>query len=479
MTTKEYPSNKMKAIPKEIAYVRMQKKFACSGPTRAINQLFLNENLADFHFIFNSNNDNKKKPLKSPLKLPIHKNILSAISPVFHTMFYGSLIEKDEVEIVDASYDAFKEFLQFFYLTDVTLTMEHVPSVMYLGDKYEVGDCLDKCARFLSEHLTGKTVCWAYELAILFKCKELIDRCNMITKFESLVVFHSNYFLECSRETLCHILKLEPLRCRNTDVFDACIAWAKAACQRNGLDKNQPQNIRAQLGDVFYEIPFARFTRDDFFDIISPNIKLFEEKELDEVIQMIASTKFLPTIFIKTISSTEELLPNEIIECSRVIANSFCIKEIETTTFSSNKPLLLHGFVCANVYEYRRESSQYFDVKFPISDIIITTKTFDKVDNSYSSCLLLAGETNLVTHGENRVELPMPIRIDAGTRCEIRLKQEVPPLSCTFATLKSIIRIKPDIEIRFHSDAELDYDNTATGLVTGLLIERLPKTDEG
>lgn len=41
----------------------------------------------------------------------------------------------------------------------------------------------------------------------------------------------------------------------------------------------------------------------------------------------------------------------------------------------------------------------------------------------------------------------------------------------TSATLKPLLRLVPDVEFLFQSDAILDNGNTATGLVTGFLVD--------
>ncbi|XP_055303109.1 kelch-like protein 41a [Sitodiplosis mosellana] len=439
--------------------------FSSNAAARATKKLFLDEDSANFHFVFDSDNDR-------PMKLPVHKIILAAASPVFHTMFYGSLEEKTEVEIVDVSFGAFKEFLQYFYLADVTLTMEHVPGVMYLGEKYEITECSDACSTFLMQNLTADTVCWAYEVAVLFKRKDLMEFCNTLAKSEISAVVQSRCFMECDQKVLRHILKLDPLSGPNTDVFQACIAWAKSACQQKGLDGDQPQNVRDQLGQAFYEMPFALISQANFFNFVPPNATLFANEDLVEIIQMVASSEFQPTKFVKWASAQGS--NNQSIRLSRIVNDSFVIKNIETTTFSSNKSLMLKGISFANVYHFNKEKWTYFVVKFPISKITITTKGHDdQPQKKKSPKILFNGEITLVTHGTNQVDLPSPILIKPGIKYEICLQQEVPPSSYTFNTLKPLLRFGPDVEIRFHPDTKLGYENTATGLVTGLSVERL------
>lgn len=100
--------------------------------------LYLSEKAADVYLIFESGE-----------RIPAHKPLLVAASEVFDTMFFGSMPEKGDVKMVDVSADAFKEFLQFFYFNKVPLTIQNIGHVMYLGDKYDVAECMKLCETFL------------------------------------------------------------------------------------------------------------------------------------------------------------------------------------------------------------------------------------------------------------------------------------------------------------------------------------------
>src|SRR3978361_326675 len=92
-----------------------------SAASEVIAKMYLNEDLADVHFEFNVDDDVQK--------VPANKSVLAALSPVFYTMFFGSMKEGSVVKIADADADSFKEFLQFFYLGEVTLSMENLETV--------------------------------------------------------------------------------------------------------------------------------------------------------------------------------------------------------------------------------------------------------------------------------------------------------------------------------------------------------------
>ncbi|XP_031636068.1 BTB/POZ domain-containing protein 6-B-like [Contarinia nasturtii] len=133
-------------------------------------KLYLNDELADVRFAFSVNGVDQK--------VPANKANLAALSPVFFSMFYGTLKEGNEVKIVDASAEGFKDFLQFFYLSEVTLKMENIETVVRLADKYDVLGYVDACAMFLKSQLSANNLCWGYQLALFLKNKSFIEFCE-------------------------------------------------------------------------------------------------------------------------------------------------------------------------------------------------------------------------------------------------------------------------------------------------------------
>lgn len=106
---------------------RVQKK---------IGQMYLNTRMADVHFVFGADTESREE-------VPAHKIILSLQNDVFDAMFFGPLKVDAKVPIDHTSASAFKDFLQFFYKSQVTLTSENVDKVLDLCKMYEMNDCLN------------------------------------------------------------------------------------------------------------------------------------------------------------------------------------------------------------------------------------------------------------------------------------------------------------------------------------------------
>lgn len=198
-------------------------------------------------------------------KIPAHKTLLSICSPVFEAMFYGPLKEKNEIPIVDASADAFREFLQFFYFDEVTLELdaENLFEVMNLCKKYQLNDCLNVCVMALKDTLTNEDMCWGYQIAILMELDELKRFCEQKIQENAEKILKSDSFLDCDKKTFDKILKLVHFNCEALVIVGACMLWAEAECERKGLD-GKLTNIKEQFGDSFSQIPFDELTRNQY-----------------------------------------------------------------------------------------------------------------------------------------------------------------------------------------------------------------------
>lgn len=211
---------------------------------RRNENLYLDPRTSDVCFVFSEDTD----------RVPAHKCILSIVSPVFDAMFYGSMIEKGDVLIVDASASAFREFLQFFYLSKVELTPENIGVVTNLCNKYELNEAMKVCEAPLQMSLRNNEIAWGYEIAYFFELENLKRFCeNKIVEYPQEILT-SDSFLECSRKSVDAILQLVDSECSAQVIINACMEWAKAECVRDNLEADT-ENLKTSLGDLFNRLP--------------------------------------------------------------------------------------------------------------------------------------------------------------------------------------------------------------------------------
>lgn len=254
---------------------------------RDIAKLHLDEDTADVRFVFRV--ENKRQ------QIPAHKSLLAARSDVFKAMFYGALKEDGDISIVDSSIAAFKEFLQFFYLTNVSLTMDNISDVVNLAKKYNVVDsALATCSLFLQDNVTEDNVCFVYNLAIFFDLGQLQERCEEVIVRCTNKVFSSTNLLECDRSILKRILQIDQFNCPEMNAFLACMNWMKAKTKQTNVTQ---ETVRNYLGDVFNEIRFKSMSLEDFADLSLEYGQIFTLEEYRDIIHMIRSAEFQSTMF--------------------------------------------------------------------------------------------------------------------------------------------------------------------------------------
>lgn len=305
-----------------------------------ISKMYLHCDSADINFLFPN----------EEIKVWAHKSILTMASPVFAAMFFGPMKENRIVIMVDATSSAFKEFLQFFYQSEVTLTMENIDAVARLADKYEMLECVNACASYVKSNLSKNTMIWGYQLAVALKNESLQKFCEENIQTYKSDIFQSNAFLRCDKTIIEHILNMETLFCDEFDLFKACIEWARSVCRGHGLNENDPKTVRKQLGTCFQLIRFGTMDRKDVSEILSNHLyqELFTREELVEI--MCAAYPDMMTL----LDTRSRSLPifkwdgTQSLIISRTESSNdrnVYIKRRESTWFSTSVPLLLGGTI--------------------------------------------------------------------------------------------------------------------------------------
>lgn len=218
-----------------------------------------------------------------------HRCVLAALSPKYKAQFYGAMSEKDVIHISGTSYDAFTEFLQFFYADEVTLSIRNIEDVLNLAKQSLVDDLITECINFLCDAVGLDKLLWFYRLAMQYEIESLENVCSTYITGNVLAVFKTSDFLSCENDMLCHILTLSSsLNCDFIDLFDGCILWARAKCQQNEIDASNTANLRAILGVAFHEIPFSSMSPQEFSIICNNYSGLLSAQESMDILMAIA-----------------------------------------------------------------------------------------------------------------------------------------------------------------------------------------------
>lgn len=266
----------------------VEQKFIMAAQRRLANPMvatsyqkyFLDESSADVKFLFVLEDGTERR-------IAAHKIILAAKSPVFHSMFFGEMKEIGDITIVGASCDAFVEFLQFFYLDNLTLTLANIAEVMALADRYLVPMCLDICETFFTDNLELNNIWLGIELADMYSRTEMKGLLLSKICINLRDAFASASSSQCSHGLLKEILQSD-LKCPPMQIFAACLKWAEHKCAENGLAATM-ENRKEQLGDFIQLIPFKLMSPGEINDCVTKYNPLFDTVVLTDIVKVLTT----------------------------------------------------------------------------------------------------------------------------------------------------------------------------------------------
>lgn len=242
-----------------------------------ISAYYLDDKFADVVFVFKTEDDEQQC-------VHAHRIILAAKSPAFQVLLYGFHREEMHIAIddTDRTSSEFAEFLQFFYLENVELTIENIHGVMYFIDKYQITECFDVCDTFLIQQ---EDIVLSMEEAVTHNRFELVIIC--LRKMNKLLcnMFATKSFFKCEKDILKDILESGELKCSPVHTFNSCVKWAELKCVKSKLDPALV-NCRQQLRDVFHLIPFEKMAGEDIKQCVWKYSELFERCDLIDLFRL-------------------------------------------------------------------------------------------------------------------------------------------------------------------------------------------------
>lgn len=430
-----------------------------------IKDKYLNPDGADFWFVFGDE------------KVPGHRFVLETMSPWLNKMLNGSLPVEREANMSNCgiTVEAFKEFLRFLYLGEVNFTMDNIEEIINLAKLSLVDEFFVECEYFLIKSLTIENMFMAYKLALLYDANRLKDHCEEEIGLNAEEGLKTSAFLNFSYELLENLLKCDALTCEEKYIFDACIAWAKAACERNGQDPMVLENIRAQLKDALYQIRFNLMTKEEAADCILSFRALFTIEELEEIICMIGRKTEFQT---KKFNWTERKLRLQLqrknkreLMCSRYrFFMSYFLhyfRLVEQTTFESNKRLILNGFSCEGIWDplfhYPGNMMQYL-VDVTISKI--NSNDHDDIRQIFNQPMVLNFTENPKRYFSKiaHIKFEPAILIQPMCKYMIKLQFATQPLIRSNCALERRVRVDHNIVIKF---------DDGSGAISSLNISRI------
>lgn len=227
-----------------------------------------NKELSDFRIKFA--NDTKE--------IWVQKCILRTAGEYFFTMLSHEFKEgnKNEVTLRDVDYDAFYQLLQFYYFPKVQVSLENVWEVIGLAKYFLLDKIENQCIQQISHILTSDNVCTCLHYALSYDFCDLINQCLKLISFDTNEILKTKDFLCCSKDTLQIILKANVTDCKEIDILNACLNWAKNACVKNGKNPHEMKDVKEEIGDCLKAIQFGAMKPEERKNCVEANKGLFE-----------------------------------------------------------------------------------------------------------------------------------------------------------------------------------------------------------
>lgn len=375
-------------------------------PLEIMSKMYLNPEFADVFIICKSADGNGIQ------RIPAHKSILMLSSRVFEAMFSGLYKENREVVIDDTFAESMKEFLQFLYLAEGTITMENVFEIINLAEKYEINWCMKYCTTFLQQNLTIDNVCQSYASAILFKNAELKVACVDLIVLNTENVLKTSDFLDCKLNVIESILEINWITCKESKLLEAIVRWAENICRQKKLTINS-KHLRNELSTILHTIRFRSIDLIDFSDFIGKYSDFFSQQETNEIIHLMGSSDYESNVLNSQSRCILESRETSWRTSSAIVPNQRAWElnqlNVKSIIFITSKPLLLK--------EIHYESINHRDMtmdSIPMK-IDIFEYTFDEVKRLVSTNIV----DFFVMSDKNIVGLTIPILIKPQMKYEI------------------------------------------------------------
>ncbi|XP_074111306.1 kelch-like protein 10 [Cotesia typhae] len=210
---------------------------------------------------------------------PIHRAILSAVSPYFKALFTkswkGNSGETQEVTINWIPGELFSLILDYAYTGNCKVTVANVEQLLPIADQFEVLGVVQLCCQFLLQELSPENCLGVYKYAKSYFCHDLEEKARKYIRHNFKKIWRESFeFKELSCGELCKILSDDELNVKSEElVFEAIKSWVE-------VDES---NRAGYLPDLVEYIRFGLINS----KFISSNILTWKPIQDDKECQMI------------------------------------------------------------------------------------------------------------------------------------------------------------------------------------------------
>ncbi|CAC5401246.1 BTBD3_6 [Mytilus coruscus] len=217
-----------------------------------------NEIICDVTFLVGEN----CKPIKA------HRYMLCSRSPVFHTMFQGSMPETNNINVPDIDENTFDLVLKYIYSDEIEITNENVRDILYAADKYMLSRVKQKCSDLLKKTARSSDAVVALSTASQFHLGVLQRESLQFIESNTKACLASVHASNLSKECVEIILQSDYLSCTETDICKFFLTWTDKFIEAANVERN-PENLRSVVGNLLYLIRFPLVDKTYFSQFVS------------------------------------------------------------------------------------------------------------------------------------------------------------------------------------------------------------------
>ncbi|XP_070152244.1 kelch-like protein 10 [Polyergus mexicanus] len=169
---------------------------------------------------------------------PVHRAILSAVSPYFKALFTNSLrggrTETSEIVISSVPGEIFSLILDYAYTGICDINADNVEQLLPIADQFEVLGIVQLCCQFLLQELRPENCLGIFKFARHYFCRDLEKQGRKYIRHHfKQILQESAEFKDLHYDELEAILRDDELNVKNEEiVFDAVKTWVETSVEK-------------------------------------------------------------------------------------------------------------------------------------------------------------------------------------------------------------------------------------------------------